>query len=53
MARIINVIKVIGKRGQSVRGLEEAAYSLENKSIGHGNFLEILILLSKYDEVLQ
>ena len=31
----------------------EAAYTLENDDIDHGNFLEILLLLRKYDSVLQ
>ncbi|KYQ46872.1 hypothetical protein ALC60_14114 [Trachymyrmex zeteki] len=38
---IINVIKFIDKTGLSYRGnLNEAAYSLENENIDHGNFLE-------------
>lgn len=53
MQRIINIMKVIGKRGLSVRGdLNETAYTLQNKFLDHGNFLEIMILLSKYDMVL-
>lgn len=36
------------------RGREnEAAYALENENLDHGNFLEILILLSKYDVTLK
>ena len=54
MDRVINVIKVIGKRGLSYRGgKHEAAYSLENMELDHGNFLEIIMLLSKYDVCLQ
>ncbi|KAL4088614.1 hypothetical protein QTP88_023703 [Uroleucon formosanum] len=51
--RIINVIKLIGKCGLSIRGKRnEAAYLLNNESVDHGNFLELIILLSKYDVVL-
>lgn len=54
MHRIIDIIKLIGKRGLSYRGhLNEAAYTLENEDIDHGNFLEILILLSKYDLIVK
>ncbi|XP_018315539.1 zinc finger MYM-type protein 5-like [Mycetomoellerius zeteki] len=43
---IINVIKFIDKTGLSYRGnLNEAAYSLENENIDHGNFLEILVVI--------
>ncbi|KAE9541874.1 hypothetical protein AGLY_003865 [Aphis glycines] len=41
------------KRGLSYRGNKyEAAYSLEDLSLDHGNFLEISILLKKFDVVL-
>lgn len=41
MERVINVIKVIGKRGLSYRGDEhERAYSLEDLTLDHGHFLE-------------
>lgn len=50
MERIVDVIKVIGKRGLSYRGHEmEAAYTLENEGADHGNFLELVLLLGKYD----
>lgn len=44
------VLKVIGKRGLSYRGLENAAYKLENKTLDHS--LVILTLVSKYDVIL-
>ncbi|CAI6368942.1 unnamed protein product [Macrosiphum euphorbiae] len=51
--QIINVIKLIGKCGLSIRGKRnEAAYLLNNESVDHGNFLELIILLSKYYVVL-
>lgn len=51
--RIIEVIKVIGKRGLSIRGKNnEAAYLLNDPILDHGNFLEMIILLSRYDAVL-
>ncbi|KAJ3645913.1 hypothetical protein Zmor_023532 [Zophobas morio] len=54
LSTIINVIKFIGKTGLSYRGnLNEAAYSLENENIDHGNFLEIVLLISKYDIIFK
>lgn len=51
--RIIAVVKLIGKRGLSYRGKNnEAAYCLNDSNLDHGNFLEIMILLSKYDPVI-
>ena len=49
ISRILDIIinvKFIGKTGFSYReNLNEAAYSLENENIDHGNFLEIILLL--------
>lgn len=54
MECIIDVIKVIGKCGLSYRGDKaEAAYTLEDTAVNHGNFLELVILLSRYDLCLQ
>jgi len=54
MHRIIDVIKLIGKGELSYRNRNnEAAYTLNDTSLDHGNFLEIIILLSKYDEVIK
>lgn len=54
MKRIVDVIKVIDKCGLSYRGDKaEAAYSLENIAFNHGNFLELILLLRKYDVCLQ
>ncbi|GLV34065.1 hypothetical protein CBL_05085 [Carabus blaptoides fortunei] len=50
LQRIIDIVKFIGKRGLSYRGDKlEAAYSLEDMSTDHGNFLELVVLPSKYD----
>ncbi len=39
MERIIDVMKLIGKRGLSHRGKQvEAAYTLDDNTIDHGNF---------------
>ena len=47
LERIIDVVK--GKRGLSYRGMQsEAAYTLDDSSIDHGNFLEMIHLLGKY-----
>jgi len=55
LERIIETIKVIGKRGLSFRGAKdaEAAYTLNDDSLDHGNFLEMLILISKFDTLLK
>jgi hypothetical protein len=47
---IIDIIKLIGKRGLSYRGKKyEAAYTLADPTLDHGNFLELIMLVSKYD----
>lgn len=53
--RLIDIIKLIGKRGLSYRGAKnaEADYTLDNSALDHGNFLEIVLLLSKYDPLLK
>lgn len=53
LERVIDTIKLIGKRGLSYRATAEAAYTLEDKNLDHGNFLEILLLLSKFDPLLK
>lgn len=55
MERVIDIVKVIGKRGLSYRGggTSEAAYSLEDATRDHGTFLELVLLLSKFDTCLQ
>ncbi|KAL4142010.1 hypothetical protein QTP88_004542 [Uroleucon formosanum] len=53
--KLIHIIKLIGKQGLSYRGAKdaEAAYTLNDPSFDHGNFLEMVMLLSKYDPVLK
>ena len=54
LLRIIEIIKLIGKRGLSYRGKKcEAAYTLNNSNLDHGNFLEMVLLVSKFDPILQ
>lgn len=45
--RIIETIKVIGKRGLSYRGAKnaEAAYTLNDGAMDRGHILEILIFI--------
>ncbi|XP_047205119.1 zinc finger MYM-type protein 6-like [Girardinichthys multiradiatus] len=51
---IINVVNLIGKRGLGSRGSQsEAAYMLKDDTVDHGNFLEMIVLLSKYDFCLK
>lgn len=54
LERIIDVVKLIGKRGLSYRGSQsEAAYMHKDDTVDHGNFLEMIVLLSKYDVFLK
>ncbi|KAJ8375393.1 hypothetical protein SKAU_G00059730 [Synaphobranchus kaupii] len=54
LERVIEIVKVIGKQGLSYRGTSssEAAYTLEDIAADHGTFLELILLLSKYDMCL-
>ncbi|CAH2254240.1 zinc finger MYM-type 1-like, partial [Pelobates cultripes] len=49
--RIFNIVKLLGKQGLPFRahGTNESLYNLNNIEINHGNFLEIVLLLSQYD----
>lgn len=52
MEKIVDVVKVIGKRGLSYRGHSESAHTLGDEGTEHGFFIEILeinrkILLTK------
>jgi len=50
----LQFVKAFGKWGLSYRGSKfEAAYTLEDPSLDHGNFLEMIKLLSMYDPCLQ
>lgn len=55
LERIIETIKCIGKNSISQRShRNETSYFLENdRLVSHGNFLEILCLLSKFEDVLR
>jgi len=53
LERVIEVVKLIRKRGLSYRATQnESSYSLYDPILDHGNFLEILLLLKKYDVTL-
>jgi len=53
LTRIIEIVKLIAKRGLSYRGQKfEAAYTLSDSSLDHGNFLEMVLLVGKFDPVL-
>ena len=54
LERIEDLMKLIGKRGSSHRGKQaEEAYTLDDDTIDHCNFLEIILLLGKYDVCLK
>jgi hypothetical protein len=51
--RVVEAVKLIAKCGLSYRGSQnEAAYNLLNDDVNHGNFLEILLFLAKFDLVM-
>lgn len=53
--RITETIKMIGKRGLSYRCAKnaEVANTLNDDTMDHGNFLEVLILISKFNPLLK
>lgn len=54
LTRIIEIVKLIAKRGLSYRGQTfEAAYTLSDSSLDHGNFLEMVLLVGKFDPILK
>jgi Domain of unknown function (DUF4371)/hAT family C-terminal dimerisation region len=54
LTRLIEIVKFIGKRGLSYRAhSHEAAFSLKDETNDHGNFLELVLLLSKFDPILK
>lgn len=54
MCRIVDIVLLIEKRELSNRGKDnKTAYILDYASLDHGSFLEIIILLSKYDQVIK
>ena len=50
--RLIDIVLFIGKQGIAYRGTEETAATLDDKSSNHGNFLELVLLVAKYDHIL-
>ncbi|KAL4100994.1 hypothetical protein QTP88_021015 [Uroleucon formosanum] len=50
--RLIDIIMFIGRQGLAFRGKDEEAYSLEDMTINHGKFLELVLLIKDYDVVL-
>lgn len=54
MERVVNAVNVCGKLGLSYRGSKsESAYTLEDNTIDHGNFLELILFQSRYDSCMQ
>lgn len=50
--RVIDIIKLIASQGLAYRGHSEAARDLLDPNKRHGNFLEIVLMLAKYDSLL-
>ncbi|KAJ8402055.1 hypothetical protein AAFF_G00372900 [Aldrovandia affinis] len=54
LERVVDVVKAIGKRGLSYRHVEnEAAYKWDDCTLDHGNFLELILVIGKYDVSLK
>lgn len=54
LARIIEGILFIGRQGIAYRSHRgEQSYTLDDKSVNHGNFLELLMCWSKFDPLLE
>ena len=53
--RVISIVKMIGKRGASYRGTgsSEAVSTLCDEKVDLGTFLETVLLLAKYDNILK
>ena len=50
LERIVSVIKYLAKRSLSFRGHQnESSYTLDDRSVDHGNFLETILLISEFD----
>uniref|UniRef100_H3A7Q6 DUF4371 domain-containing protein n=1 Tax=Latimeria chalumnae TaxID=7897 RepID=H3A7Q6_LATCH len=52
MKKIIQAVKFIGKQSLAYRATDESTYSLEDTSLNHGNFLEVILLMAKSDIIL-
>jgi len=52
LERLIDIVIFYGRQGIPYRGKHEAANSLKNIEVNHGNFLELVMLISKYDTIL-
>ena len=54
LTRVIETIKLIGKSGLAIRvKRNEVVYKLFDDSINHGNFLQIIKIIGKFDATLQ
>ena len=53
--RFVSIVKMIGKRGTSYMGTgsSKVVSTLCDEKVDHGTFLEIVLLLAKYDNILK
>ena len=53
--RVVSIVKMIGKRGETYRGTgsSEAVSTLCDEKVDHETFLETVLLLAKYDNILK
>ena len=50
LERIVSVIKYLAKQSLSFRGhRNESSYTLDDRSVDHGIFLETILLISEFD----
>ena len=50
---LMDIIVFIGRQSLMYHATEETAADLNRTNGNHGNFLELVLLLSKYDQILQ
>ncbi|XP_078534596.1 uncharacterized protein LOC144821430 [Lissotriton helveticus] len=53
LERVVETIKLIGKRGLSYRTTTETTYTFEDETLDHGNFWELLQYLKTFDPLLK
>ena len=53
--RVVSIVKMVGKLGTSYRetGSSEVVSALCDEKVDHGTFLETVLLLAKYDNILK
>ena len=54
MQKLIRIILFLGKQGIAYRGKRhEAAHEIKNENVNHGNYIELVKLISEFDIALK